>query len=372
MSLLSSKKFRILGTSFLVAFVGISLNCCQQQKQVVVPSILGTEDLSDLLLQELYTSDALQRLKKIDQSGPSRYFGKIKPFSRFSHSIGVWSLLKRHNCSLAEQAAGLMHDVSHTAFSHLGDYIFSSNIYTAVTQASYQDDIHLEYLKKHHIDAIAKRHNLRIEDLNPDNKLYVALEQPLPNLCADRIEYILHTALVTNDLTKNEVKEILSDLNFDGAHWFLTKPELARKIANLSLRYTRKFWGSAWNIKLNIHFAEIIKRCFSLKVLTSDDLFLADQDVLQKIQTYQNKKHDPLIQLYWKQCERINEDLPGIQYKVIKIQPKFRGVDPLVKTKDGLVRLTTIDSDYKQDFMATKKWSQTCVEVKVIVPPGDL
>lgn len=366
------KSYVLKAVSLVLLLDGTPASACQEQDEIVVSSILGTENLSSPFLKELYTSAIFQRLKNVDQSGPSHYFGKVGAFSRFDHSIGVFSLLKKHNCSLAEQAAGLMHDVSHTAFSHLGDYLFLSDVHEAVTLAKYQDDIHLKYLKEHHIDEVAKRYDLNLGDLDPDNKRYLALEQPLPNLCADRIEYILHTAIVTKKLKAPETHEILDDLQFDGTNWFFTKPNLARKFSELSLLYTKELWGPAWNIRLNIHFAEAVKRCFALKVLTPSDLSKTDQEILQKIQAYQRKHKDPLIQLYWDQCENINNDLPGVQYNVIRIKPKFRGVDPFVKTNGGLVRLTAIDSSYKQEFDDTKQWCENGVDVRVIIPPTNL
>lgn len=341
----------------------------QKKENVEFPLVAESEQISSPLLRELYISGTLQRLKKIDQSGPSHYFHKIEAFSRFSHSLGVLSLLWKYNCSLKEQAAGLMHDVSHTAFSHLGDYIFLKTVQEAIKDATYQDKIHLGYLKEKHIDKILVRYGLKIEDLDPEKKEYLALDQPLPNLCADRIEYVLHTALVTNKLTKGDVQEILDDLHFDGTRWFFTKPNLAKRLAELSLYYIKELWGAPWNIRMNIHFAEIIKRCFDLNVLTRDDLFLTDQEVLKKIQTYQEKARDSLIQLYWEQCEKSEEDLPNIQYKTIKIQPKFRGVDPLIKIGDSFVRLTSIDSEYKREFTETQEWCKKGYEVKVIIPP---
>lgn len=370
MSSLSSRKSWILGAGLFV-LVGSSALCLWvQQKHTAVFSILGEESLTSPLLRELYETEIFQRLRKVDQSGPSRYFNKVGVFSRFSHSLGVMALLKRHNCSLAEQAAGLMHDVSHTAFSHLGDYLFMSDINTAVEKATYQDDILLDYLKKHHIDELVQRHNLKLEDLDPDSGRYLALEQPLPNLCADRIEYILHTGIITNKITNDEMQEILADLHFDGSYWYFTKPDLAKKLAELSLYFIKELWGPAWNIRINAHFAKVIKRCFVLGVLKYDDLFLTDEDILEKIKAYQDKHNDPLIKLYWEQCERIDEDLPGVQYKSVKIRPKFRGVDPFVKTSDGsLVYLTTIDSDYMEEFIATKEWCLEGFEIKIIVPP---
>ena len=42
----------------------------------------------------------------------------------------------------------------------------------------------------------------------------IALERRLPNLCADRIQYIVHTGLICDLLSKEEAKAIINDIQF--------------------------------------------------------------------------------------------------------------------------------------------------------------
>ncbi len=80
--------------------------------------------MNNPLLEEIFMSPAMIRLDGIDQSGPPAHFGVVPTFSRRDHCNGVWALLKRANVSLEEQVTGLLHDASHTAFSHLADLLF--------------------------------------------------------------------------------------------------------------------------------------------------------------------------------------------------------------------------------------------------------
>lgn len=346
----------IIGSLLLVFASGFYF----RQIFVLTTPLDGRTIIGSSLLRELYHSSCFQRLNDVDQSGPAYYFHRIPKFTRASHSIGVWHLLKRHGCSLEEQAAGLLHDASHTAFSHLGDYLFTDDIQKSVSMG-YQDSIHLSYLEQQRIGEILAKYGLQLRDIDSDR--CQALEQPLPDLCADRIEYNLHTALVMQLMTGREVKDIVSDLDFDGTYWFFHDPQLARKFSELSLRFTQNFWAAPWNVRLNIHFAAILKRGLALGALSKADLFLTDAAVLKKIQPLRS---DPVVQVYWKQCERTEEDLPDISYKTVEVRPKFRGVDPFVKTEKGLVRLTTIDAGYKSRFEAVHNWCAEGYEIRII------
>lgn len=70
------------------------------------------------VLRDLVNSRLLQRLKGIHQAGAAYLVWPKWNVTRFEHSIGVMLLIRRLGGSLEEQAAGLLHDVSHTAFSH--------------------------------------------------------------------------------------------------------------------------------------------------------------------------------------------------------------------------------------------------------------
>ena len=86
--------------------------------------VYGEEEINEGVLIELVNSKEVQRLKNITLTGiPEEYYFR-KVSSRFGHSVGVMILLRRLGADLKEQIAGLLHDVSHTAFSHLVEWLF--------------------------------------------------------------------------------------------------------------------------------------------------------------------------------------------------------------------------------------------------------
>lgn len=202
-----------------------------------ITTIFGKEKIDNPLVKDLLESPIMERIKSIDQSGVPYYYGFVPKFSRYEHSVGVYALLKRYNAPLNEQVAGLMHDTSHTVFSHLRDLLFNRGN----KDDAYQDSIHNWYLKRMNMTELLARYDLEIANINPKKLEFSALEQDLPGMCADRIEYNLHTALIFEMMDEEKIESILEDLHFDDGKWYFTNADSAEKFANLSLHFTEHF-----------------------------------------------------------------------------------------------------------------------------------
>ena len=136
------------------------------------------------LLDELYHTQAVQRLAHIYQGGVTAFIRRQRRTTRLDHSLGVMALLQRLGAGLEELAAGLLHDIGHTAFSHVIDFVFPNQEHT------YHEDHRESMVETAEIATILSRHGLdERRVLNPDH--YPLLEQPLPLLCADRLDYFL-------------------------------------------------------------------------------------------------------------------------------------------------------------------------------------
>ena len=84
-------------------------------------SIYG-EFIIEPVLEELINTKEVQRLKNIHQGGASYLVNPDWNVTRYEHSIGVMLLIRIMGGSIQEQIAGLLHDISHTAFSHVVDF----------------------------------------------------------------------------------------------------------------------------------------------------------------------------------------------------------------------------------------------------------
>jgi HD superfamily phosphohydrolase len=314
------------------------------------------------LYQELIKSSFLQRLHGIDQSGPLHFFGNnpLPAYSRLVHSIGVAKIVQMQNGSPEEQLTALLHDASHTVGSHAGDYLFGK----IDGRKAYQDEVHMSILEKSDIKEILNAHEIEIDVLNPDRAEYRRLEQPLPDLCADRIEYNLHTAVILKKITPEEARRILSNIQYDPIHERyginLANIESAIKIGELSCDFTENLWGTPKNYVCNLTFAQLLKRGLELELYSLDDLhFKTDTDILNRIYSYQDATTTALlyklndIEKYF-QSESRKRTLHHYGEKMHFYRPKFRGIDPWIYCDDYTARTTFLNPNYHIRYQKLK------------------
>lgn len=308
-------------------------------------TVYGTLAVDDLLVKEIIESAPFQRLKEINQYGVVNFIVPTENYTRFDHSLGVYYLLKKHNCPREEQIAGLLHDVSHTAFSHVGDYVFKQTY----PGHSYQDDIHIWYLKESGLGELLEKHGLSSEALDNKNPAFKALDRPLPELCADRIEYNLQGALLRGLMTRREFHQIVQALEYKEDQWVIHCPDAAKKLGYCSLVMTETLWGAAWEVLAYQYTAEALHRSFAIGLITFQEFhFSTDQLVWNKLIT----SEDPIIaeKIYLIKNVHSTFHLSPHGEEDLLLKLKFRGINPVIATPEGNFPLTALDSHYQKEF----------------------
>ena len=89
--------------------------------------VYGQVRLTEPLLIDLFHSKAVQRLERIHQGGITAYIQPTRKTTRLDHSLGVTALLRKLDAQVEEQAAGLVHDVHHNAFSQFIYFFFPNS-----------------------------------------------------------------------------------------------------------------------------------------------------------------------------------------------------------------------------------------------------
>lgn len=300
--------------------------------------VCGEIEILEPVLLEIINSSALQRLKEIDQAG---YFEPHFPgtaYSRFEHSVGVCVLLKKYGAPIEEQIAGLIHDISHSVFSHCIDYVLDAG---SQKEHNHQDNVFEEFVKKSQIPAILKKYNFDLEYILNDGN-FPLKEKDLPDLCADRIDYSLRTALVFREI--NSAEYFLENLTAENGRWIFKNFESAKKYAELFLKLNTNYYAGLPSAVMFRTVGDYLRRALSKGYISENDFYATDKIVLSKIEPYL-KIDEQLKLLFNRMNNKIGFQNNPSEYDA-EVFCKSRVVDPFYRHNGEIKRVSDIDSNW--------------------------
>jgi hypothetical protein len=303
-------------------------------------------EITEPIILELIQSAPLQRLKDIDTAGyrPLRVKPKMKigkhDNSRFAHSVGVYLLLRKYDAPLAEQIAGLIHDVSHSAFSHCIDYILDVG---SEKEHDHQDNIFEDFVKKTNIPQILKHYKL---DLNfiLDDSHFPLKEKNLPDLCADRIDYSLRTAVIFGEIDDDGKKYLLDNLTVRSKKWVFRNFESANRFAELFLRLNMFYYAGIRSAIMFRTVGDCLRYALQKSYISEKDLYTTDQLVIEKIVCFLDKD-ERLKLLFDRMNNKVNIKNEPNNYDA-RVFCKSRVVDPLFKDGKRIKRVSEADQNW--------------------------
>lgn len=303
--------------------------------------VYGRTNLTDTIVLDLLESPSFERLKHIDQAG---YFEPYVPgsaLSRYEHSLGVYILLHRYGAHRLEQIAGLLHDISHSAFSHCIDYVLRTG--TEQNQ-SHQDDIFADYVSRTDIPARLKSHGIDFRAILNDDS-FPLKERPLPDLCADRIDYSFRNALIFGVTTGAEVSTLLDQLHTEGPQWIFDNAAAGRQYAEMFKRLNTEYYAGIQSATMFYTVGEYLKYGLQKGYITLADLYTTDALVLEKLRHHH--AGDTHLQRLFRRMQgeyTVVNDRESYEARVVC---KSRDVDPACRTETGIRRLSEIEADWK-------------------------
>ncbi len=308
-------------------------------------SVYGIFDIQDEVVIDLINSKFLQRLKYIDQTGYRALWvkpqAKIKDIenSRFNHSIGVYLLLKKYNASLEEQIAGLIHDVSHSAFSHCIDYVFVDDL---AYQQKHQDNMFVDFIYKTDIPEILLKYGYDLEFIL-DDKNFPLKETELPDLCADRLDYSLRTAVIFEEINESTKQNILNNLIVVDNNWVFKDYQTARYFAYLFRELNRKYYAGVKSALMFKIVSDYLKYALKRGYINEIDLYTTDKQVLDKIKLFLNKDEE-LYKLWLRLNGQFKFENNPDDYD-FSIKLKSRLVDPLFIDQNNFKKVSEKDKE---------------------------
>lgn len=320
--------------------------------------VYGDVEISEPAVLEIINTQTLQRLKDIDQAGyrplwvkPDADMGEYD-HSRFAHSLGVFLLLRKYNAGIEEQIAGLIHDVSHSAFSHCIDYVLESG---SEKEHNHQDNLFDSYIRRTEIPGIIKKYGFDLEYILNDNN-FPLKEKNLPDLCADRIDYSLKTAVLFGELNEQDKNYLLENLTTENNNWLFKDFESAKKYAELFLRLNTVYYSGFASAVMFRTVGDCLKYAIRKKYISEDDLYTTDKIVIEKVKRFLDS--DDKLKLLW---ERMNNKVKVSNnpddYDA-QVFCKSRVVNPLFIDNGVLKRVSEIELSWNNIIKQESKPKQ--------------
>lgn len=312
---------------------------------IVKDCIYGIHEVTEPVLLELMASPDFNRLRGISQKGLD------ESYTRFDHSVGTMLLLRILGASLEEQVAGLTHDVSHTAFSHLIDRIRGS-----ANADNFQDENQALFIRNRtNFVSIVKGHGLPEKCvLEPHH--YSLLEQPIPGLCADRVDYTLRdcaargmrsvVAVCALALTTHEGKIVFNARYPAELFWKAYCDKEARE-------------GSPEFVAPYELLADAFRRAFAIGAMSVEEMYVTDSEALGSLRKIDDLHVQDKLRLFEKGVSAELSD--NADYVVCK---KPRYVNPAFLEEGRLWRVSDVQLDYEDELR--KVHARQAIPIRIV------
>lgn len=303
---------------------------------IIVDRIYGQLEIEGVL-EELILSKPIQRLKGIHQGGASYLVNRQWNITRYEHSIGVMLLIRRLGGSLEEQIAGLLHDVSHTAFSHVIDFDLDNKA------EDYHEEIFMEVIKNSEIPTILLKYDYDYAQFLNMSK-WQLLEQPAPELCADRVDYTLRDMYAYGQTNLEDIQKFLKDIIIYQGRMYLRSIESAEWFVKTYYQEVLDFFMDPLNIYAYAQLAQTLKLALEKQILSLTD-FLKEDDELIELMKSSNDCHVLSLLQQLHPDVKVGENETDYDFHQ---KNKVRLIDPSICIDHQFIRASDVSLEVKR------------------------
>ena len=267
-------------------------------------------------------------------------------YSRLDHSVGVALIIWHFTHDKAQTLAGLFHDASTPVFSHVSDFRKGD----ALTQTATESDNERLLKNDAALCELLADDGLTVDQIC-DYHIYPVADNEIPQLSADRLEYMFPSGMALDgswDLPSIEraYNDIVVLKNEEG------QDELGFKTLEIAEDYCRRFCMIGHILQLNenkltLHMlGQIMNMAVELGVLHEDDFMNKSEreimdvldDVFPAVPELVEGVEGPLANLsrlyrtfrIMTSIEHTDHALPQEEYFCVSLNVKQRYIDPLV------------------------------------------
>ncbi|CAK9786287.1 phosphoribosyl-aminoimidazole-succinocarboxamide synthase [Cutaneotrichosporon oleaginosum] len=307
----------------------------------ITDEMYGVHEIIEAPLLALLSSAPVRRLGRVHQHGMSGLLGLTPPVTRLEHSVGAMLLVRRVGGSVEEQAAALLHDISHTALSHVADDIFPCD-------GSYHEIHKHRYVATTCLPTLLPK--IGLPDKVLDEELYGLVEQDSPHLCADRLDYGLRDAVAFKFLPLETAQAVFADLTaFPSPSapkrcLALHDPKLALALARGYIATDCAVWGNPAHADMYIRAAALIRSLVENGRMAEDDLWLDDE-------VFWATMRDACDEDGRREMDALYA-IPDEQGLRLRLEAKVRTLDPELVVDGSLAPLSQVTPEWKAERQA--------------------
>jgi len=304
-------------------------------------------------LEEYIETPAMLRLDGISMfpGGDHTKILNIKNFnSRLKHSIGVALIVWNFTKDKKQTLAGLFHDISTPAFSHIVDFINGDYL----NQESTEDLTKYMIENSKEIMELLNRDGIKVEEVC-DYHIYPIADNSTPMLSADRLEYTFSDGLEIEgifDLDKiNRIYKDLSVLKNENNEIELGFNNL--EMAEEFVHNANKLWllisgGNEINFIMQF-WTDYLKSSMNKGYIKEVNLYkMSEKEIIEKIKKQADRE---MVKILEKFQNAISIGRSNIEIKdkyCVSVKAKKRYINPLVNNKDKAKRVTVLSCEAKK------------------------
>jgi HD superfamily phosphohydrolase len=294
--------------------------------------VYGSIIIDEPVIVELIKSLEFERLKGIDMAGYSDVYFPGSKHTRYDHAVGVYYLLRSYGAPLEEQIYGLLHDISHSAFSHVIDYALKTG---SEEKQTYQDNVFKSFVSATSIPAILRRAGHDPEYIfNEAN--FPLQERALPDLCADRIDYTFRGAYHYGYCSIDDICGYMRHLRCTRENWYFDSYEIALRFAGLFAKLDDEIWDHMTSAVMFRTVGDCLMEAIDKGYLSYEDLFETDCYVLEILR--KNSIHDKELGKYWRRMNKFVKVINNPEDYDAIVPCKSRIIDPLFLSKNAALK----------------------------------
>jgi hypothetical protein len=289
----------------------------EESKMIITDPIYGTIPVTEKISKILH-SPFFKRLNQVHQNGVSFLVDPRQSTSRYQHSLGALALAQLLGADESTQVAALLHDVSHTAFSHLADLVFQHK------SQNYHDLIRKQFLESEEGKKFIAECGISSKELACELNRVVKGD----NLNVDRIDYCIRDLSSINQIYHPEYSSILNQLVIEDGVIKCKNLATAKLFFEKFLQVNQEVYFDPKGEAASVAVTTILKKMLDSGELSENDFLTTDDQLIEKIKNSRWKETFEAIGpgLSFTQSD-VPTGLPPVLRKLRYVNPQIVGLD---------------------------------------------